>query len=150
MLGIGQAEAGGGAGPGWTSLDWARLALTRLDWAGQRRLKVAGRDRDHDSMEDEDEDDGHGSGWIPSPPVQGATVLHRLARWYGIGVQGATQGATKCYIGCYIFRKRPKAEEARNGASPWSAVGVPTDALRNEQKDRTDKERQPDKKESQG
>ncbi len=37
-----------------------------------------------------------------SPPVQGATVLHRLARLYGIAIQGATQRATKCYAGCYI------------------------------------------------
>jgi len=34
--------------------------------------------------------------------VQGATVLHRLARWYEMAIQGATQGATKCYTGCYI------------------------------------------------
>ena len=36
-----------------------------------------------------------------SPPVQGATVLHRLARLYKTAIQGATQGATKCYTGCY-------------------------------------------------
>jgi hypothetical protein len=33
--------------------------------------------------------------------VQGATVLHRLARLYKIAIQGATQGATKCNTGCY-------------------------------------------------
>jgi hypothetical protein len=27
---------------------------------------------------------------VPSPPVQGATVLHRLARWYEMEIQGAT------------------------------------------------------------
>jgi len=49
----------------------------------------------------EQERDGRKGG---SPPVQGATVLHRLARWYGIEIQGATQGATKRYTGCYIFK----------------------------------------------
>src|SRR5215475_13583961 len=38
-----------------------------------------------------------------SPPVQGATVLHCLARLYKVAIQGATQGATKCYTGCYIL-----------------------------------------------
>jgi hypothetical protein len=37
------------------------------------------------------------------PGVQGATVLHCLARLYEMAIQGATQGATKCYAGCYIF-----------------------------------------------
>jgi len=35
-------------------------------------------------------------------------VLHRLARLYEMGIQGATQGATKCYTGCYIFQKTQK------------------------------------------
>jgi hypothetical protein len=35
--------------------------------------------------------------------VQGATVLHCLARLYEMAIQGATKGATKCNIGCYIF-----------------------------------------------
>jgi hypothetical protein len=35
--------------------------------------------------------------------VQGATVLHCLARLCEMTIQGATQGATKCYTGCYIF-----------------------------------------------
>ena len=34
--------------------------------------------------------------------VQGATVLHALARLYEITIQGATQGATKCNAGCYM------------------------------------------------
>ena len=38
-----------------------------------------------------------------SPPVQGATVLHCLARLYRTAIQGATKGATKCNIGCYIL-----------------------------------------------
>jgi hypothetical protein len=45
----------------------------------------------------------------PTPlltPVQGATVLQGLARLYEMAIQGATQGATKCYIGCYIFKTR--------------------------------------------
>jgi hypothetical protein len=37
------------------------------------------------------------------PGVQGATVLHCLARLCEMAIQGATQGATKCYTGCYIF-----------------------------------------------
>ena len=40
---------------------------------------------------------------VPSRGVQGATVLHRLARLYEMAIQGATKGATKCNIGCYIF-----------------------------------------------
>jgi hypothetical protein len=43
------------------------------------------------------------------PGVQGATVLHCLARLYEMAIQGATQGATKCYTGCYIF---PSLEES--------------------------------------
>jgi hypothetical protein len=39
--------------------------------------------------------------------VQGATVLHRLARLHEMAIQGATKGATKCNIGCYIFQKPP-------------------------------------------
>jgi hypothetical protein len=35
--------------------------------------------------------DGKG---VVSPPVQGATVLHRLARLNETAIQGATQGAT--------------------------------------------------------
>ena len=35
--------------------------------------------------------------------VQGATVLHCLARLHEMVIQGATKGATKCYEGCYIF-----------------------------------------------
>ena len=38
--------------------------------------------------------EGLAGGGIPFPPVQGATVLHRLARLYKVAVQGATQGAT--------------------------------------------------------
>ena len=34
--------------------------------------------------------------------VQGATVLHCLARLYETAIQGATKGATKCNTGCYI------------------------------------------------
>ena len=30
-------------------------------------------------------------------------MLHCLARLYEMAIQGATQGATKCNIGCYIF-----------------------------------------------
>jgi hypothetical protein len=37
--------------------------------------------------------------WGAFQGVQGATVLHRLARLYQIGIQGAT----KCNRGCYIF-----------------------------------------------
>jgi hypothetical protein len=37
------------------------------------------------------------------PGVQGATVLHCLARLHEMEIPGATQGATKCYTGCYIF-----------------------------------------------
>src|SRR5436309_3213001 len=37
-----------------------------------------------------------------SQGVQGATVLHSLARWHGSKIQGATQSATRCNTGCYI------------------------------------------------
>jgi hypothetical protein len=47
--------------------------------------------------------------------VQGATVLHCLARLYRTTIQGATQGATKCYTGCYIF---PSFKES--GLGPWA------------------------------
>src|ERR1051325_1089392 len=40
---------------------------------------------------------------VASPSLQGATVLHCLARLYKIAIQGATKGATKCNKGCYIF-----------------------------------------------
>jgi hypothetical protein len=38
---------------------------------------------------------------VSSRGVQGATVLHCLARLYEMAIQGATKGATKCYTGCY-------------------------------------------------
>src|SRR6266498_4290313 len=48
------------------------------------------------------------------PGVQGATVLHRLACLFKIAIQGATQGAAKCNIGCYILQSlrfdRPKSK----------------------------------------
>ena len=43
--------------------------------------------------------------------VQGATVLHRLARLYKTAIQGATQGATKCNIRCYTFKNRYEMAE---------------------------------------
>jgi hypothetical protein len=41
-------------------------------------------------------------------PLQGATVLHCLARLYEIEVQGATKRATKSYTRCYIFKRAAK------------------------------------------
>jgi len=49
--------------------------------------------------------------------VQGATVLHRPARLYEMTIQGATQGATKCYTGCYIL---PTFKKTRIGAFTYS------------------------------
>jgi hypothetical protein len=45
-----------------------------------------------------------GRGGAGSPPLQGATVLHCLARLHEIAIQGATQGATKCNMRCYILK----------------------------------------------
>jgi len=58
----------------------------------------------------------------PSPLVQGATVLHCLARLYEIEVQGATQGATKCYIRCYTFHiatRKPKSTKTAKKLGDW-------------------------------
>ena len=49
---------------------------------------------------------------VVPPPVQGATVLHCLARLYGIAIQGATKGATERYTGCYIFHRAWKPRPA--------------------------------------
>jgi len=38
---------------------------------------------------------------VPSPPVQGATVLHSLARLFETAIQSATKGATECNVRCY-------------------------------------------------
>jgi len=50
---------------------------------------------------------------VASPPVQGATVLHRLARLYEIAIQGATKGATKCNIGCYKLQSPTRKTQSR-------------------------------------
>jgi len=56
--------------------------------------------------------------------VQGATVLHCLARLYEIAIQGATQGATKCNIGCYIFKTAHELMLSSNlrGKSDWNGL----------------------------
>jgi hypothetical protein len=43
---------------------------------------------------------------VPSRGYRGypaAAGLHCLVRLYEMAIQGATKGATKCNIGCYIF-----------------------------------------------
>ena len=44
------------------------------------------------------------TGGIPSPPVQGATVLHCLARLYEMAIQGATKGATSATQGATFLK----------------------------------------------
>ena len=78
---------GGMVGFGWIWLDWVGLGWTMLDPPAPKALRRAGD-------------------WgVGSPPLQGATVLQRLARLCEMAIQGATQGATKCYTRCYIFKK---------------------------------------------
>jgi hypothetical protein len=43
------------------------------------------------------------NGLTPFTPLQGATVLRRLARLYEMAIQGVTEGATKCYTRCYTL-----------------------------------------------
>jgi hypothetical protein len=57
--------------------------------------------------------------------VQGATVLHSLARLYEMAIQGATQGATKCYTGCYIFPRLQSGPTNRNLSLTPLFSGVP-------------------------
>ena len=58
---------------------------------------------------------------VASPPVQGATVLHCLARLYETAIQGATKGATKCNIGCYILKVRLESAKEEPEDSSISA-----------------------------
>jgi hypothetical protein len=93
------------------------------DWlrqCGMRSAECSLGSEEEDENEEEDSTP-------PSPPVQGATVLHSLARWYRIAIQGATQGATKCYRGCYIFRKgqslKSKVQSRRLKHRTWNSEG---------------------------
>jgi len=55
---------------------------------------------------------------MASPPVQGATVLHRLARLYEIVVKGATIGATNRNTGCYILKSLANSDRLKGLSIP--------------------------------
>jgi hypothetical protein len=66
-------------------VSWVEMAADLRGKKGHPRIGRITRKGIKDG-ENEDEKVMH----PPSPPVQGATVLHRLARWHEMAIQGAT------------------------------------------------------------
>jgi hypothetical protein len=74
---------------GMTWVEMAGVLVKWVAWLHRLHEEEGGLSQEH--YGETGEEGLHGR-WVhpSSPPVQGATVLHRLARWHGIEVQGAT------------------------------------------------------------